>query len=219
MGDRYCDFAELEKAEREGTHFRRFSKRRASNIAIIAPHGGTIEPGTSEIALAIAEDDFQFYCFEGLVDAKHERFHITSTRFDEPQCLALIKPCDVVIAVHGLEGSSKKVDVGGMDIWLRDQISRKIGEAGFGSQTMSTGNHAATNRRNICNLGKMGRGVQLEITRGLRDAFLVSDPKRSWVISAACDSVGVAKHRRRIPCGPISPEPSMPAKGCGIQAI
>ncbi|MFC3322320.1 hypothetical protein [Mesorhizobium cantuariense] len=47
----------------------------------------------------------------------------------------------------------------------------------------------------------------------------VSDPKRSWVISAACDSVGVAKHRRRIPCGPISPEPSMPAKGCGIQAI
>ncbi|MEQ1881436.1 MAG: hypothetical protein ABL878_10750, partial [Burkholderiales bacterium] len=27
------------------------------------------------------------------------------------------------------------------------------------------------------------------------------DRKRSWVISAVCDSIGVATHRRRITCG------------------
>ena len=43
--------------------------------------------------------------------------------------------------------------------------------------------------------------------------------KESWVKSATCDSVCVAKHRRRDTCGPKSPERSMPELGCGIQAI
>ncbi|UDL91634.1 O-antigen ligase family protein [Mesorhizobium sp. PAMC28654] len=51
-------------------------------------------------------------------------------------------------------------------------------------------------------------------------AFLsVSDPKRSWVISMTCDSIGVAKPRRSITCGLISPAPSMPERDYVIQAI
>ncbi|WP_261338761.1 poly-gamma-glutamate hydrolase family protein [Rhizobium leguminosarum] len=35
-------------------------------VAIVAPHRGHIEPHTSEIAAAIAGEDFSLYLFEGL---------------------------------------------------------------------------------------------------------------------------------------------------------
>jgi phage replication-related protein YjqB (UPF0714/DUF867 family) len=53
-------------------------------VAVIAPHGGGIEPGTSELATAIAGDDFSLYLFEGLKSAGNGELHITSTNFDEP---------------------------------------------------------------------------------------------------------------------------------------
>jgi phage replication-related protein YjqB (UPF0714/DUF867 family) len=55
-------------------------------VAIIAPHGGKIEPGTSEIAAAIAGDDYSLYRFQGLRDRPREELHITSAKFDEPTC-------------------------------------------------------------------------------------------------------------------------------------
>ena len=38
-----------------------------ANIVIIAPHGGGIEPGTSELAIAIAGEELSFAVFEGLI--------------------------------------------------------------------------------------------------------------------------------------------------------
>lgn len=172
MTDWYRNFAELTQKEREGLDFGILAPHRASTVAIIAPHGGTIEPGTSQIASAIAGEEHQLYCFEGLVKAPHGRFHITSTNFDEPQCLKIIGECDIVVAVHGLNGSSKAVHVGGLHAELRDRLSASIVAAGFRSEAIAAGDHAAINPRNICNMGRTRRGVQLEITRGLRDALV-----------------------------------------------
>jgi poly-gamma-glutamate hydrolase-like protein len=58
--------------------------------ALVAPHGGGIEPGTSELADAIAASDLSFYTFEGLKPSGNTDLHITSTRFDEPMCLTLL---------------------------------------------------------------------------------------------------------------------------------
>jgi phage replication-related protein YjqB (UPF0714/DUF867 family) len=139
---------------------------------VIAPHGGKIEVGTSEIARAIAEDCYSLYCFEGLRRRPHRDLHITSTKFDEPQCQHLIATCDFVVSVHGLSGTHKVVEVGGLDFGLRDAIGRELSDAGFTTKIVTEGLHAAVSNNNICNRGQRRMGVQLELTRGLRDALL-----------------------------------------------
>ncbi len=172
MADRYRNFAQLRKGETEGIDYRICIIERKSFAAIIAPHGGRIEPGTSEIAATIAENVHSLYCFEGLRNRHHRDLHITSTYFDEPQCLDLIARYRVVIAVHGLIGDRKRVVVGGRDVILGNAICAGLRSGGFTSRIVSSGNHAAISPNNICNRGQTGSGVQLEITKGLRDAFL-----------------------------------------------
>ena len=47
MADKYKDFADLAAHEGEGADYQVRSEVRRSATAIIAPHGGGIEPGTS----------------------------------------------------------------------------------------------------------------------------------------------------------------------------
>ena len=61
MTDQYASFAELAKVAKVNQDFRVRILQRASATAIIVPHGGGIEPGTSEIAEGIAGEDFSFY--------------------------------------------------------------------------------------------------------------------------------------------------------------
>src|ERR1019366_7404121 len=74
----YPNFAALKQAEREGEDFDIVCRPRRSPVAVIAPHGGEIEPGTSEIAAAIAGDEFNLYCFEGCKPSGNIGLHITS---------------------------------------------------------------------------------------------------------------------------------------------
>ncbi|MET0529752.1 MAG: poly-gamma-glutamate hydrolase family protein [Microvirga sp.] len=172
MADRYGNFEELRQNEREGVDFRICLTPRNSPAAIIAPHGGEIEPGTSHIASAVAGDRHDLYCFEGLRRRRHLDLHITSTNFDEPRCLETISSCDVVISVHGIQGEEDAIDVGGRDKELRDMISQELTNSGFPAQIVTTGSHAGTSRRNICNRGRSGAGVQIEITDSLRDSLV-----------------------------------------------
>ena len=75
----------------EGRDYRVTAVRRGSGIAVIAPHGGRIERGTSEVARAIAGEDLDLYLFEGcLPSLNFETLHLTSRHFDEPRALGLI---------------------------------------------------------------------------------------------------------------------------------
>ena len=82
--DTYNSFANLAKHAEEGRDFKVRTQERLGTTVIIAPHGGGIEPGTSEIAEAIAGNDLSLYLFEGIRDENNRELHITSTRFDEP---------------------------------------------------------------------------------------------------------------------------------------
>ena len=65
----YSDYAELAKTQVEGTDYKVFVRAKASSsITVIAPHGGSIEQYT-EIARAIAGEDFNLYLFEGAFGA------------------------------------------------------------------------------------------------------------------------------------------------------
>ena len=186
--DRYNRFAALRAAERAGVDYRIVLCRRDSPVGVIAPHGGTIEPGTSEIAAAIAGEDFSLYCFEGLRRRPHSHLHITSPRFDEPQCLGLVAACDRVVAVHGLAGRTGRTDVGGRNQVLRDGVCAALQGAGFEARIVTTGDHAAIDPRNICNRGRQGRGVQLEVTRAQRDRLVASRAR----LVAFADAIRVA---------------------------
>ena len=66
MPDKYSSFAVLARHQIEGQDYRILFRKRNGARVIIAPHGGGIEPGTTEIADAIAGNDLSFYAFEGI---------------------------------------------------------------------------------------------------------------------------------------------------------
>src|SRR5262245_41650267 len=109
MGDKYATFAELARFEVSGTDYRvQAVARPDSPVVVIAPHGGSIEVGTSELACLIAGDDHSFFAFEGLKPLGRNRdLHITSHQFDHPECLAHVGRSAVVLAVHGCKGDAE----------------------------------------------------------------------------------------------------------------
>ena len=176
MLDRYRDFADLAAHESEDEHYRIHVADRASAVAIVAPHGGAIESGTSEIAAAIAGDSLSLYCFEGLIpDRSHEELHITSSRFDEPKALMLVEACQTVITVHGRRDRDdhQTIWLGGLDARLCARIEVKL--ARFGFRAKSTGHPLkGIGPSNICNRGKRKEGAQLELPQTLRDRCLAN---------------------------------------------
>jgi phage replication-related protein YjqB (UPF0714/DUF867 family) len=168
MADKYPDFATQSEHETAGVDFGILLRRSRDSLALVAPHGGGIEAGTSEIADACAGAGFSFYAFEGLKRSSNGSLHITSTRFDEPLCLALIAGSKVVVTIHGEESPGRRVFLGGLDDELAGRIGEALRAAGF---TVARHPNPALQGReptNLCNRGKSGAGVQLELSKGLR---------------------------------------------------
>jgi phage replication-related protein YjqB (UPF0714/DUF867 family) len=173
--DKYPNFEVLRRSE-GGGNFRIDCCIRQSPVAIIAPHGGNIEPGTSAIATKIAADDYCLYCFEGRKPRDNWDLHITSTHFDEPQCLTLISRCDRVVAIHGCNGQQPIVYMGGLDQCLLDAIRNHFDEVGILTGTHNNPDLQGIHSKNICNRGRRGQGVQLEVSYGLRSALIAIVP-------------------------------------------
>ncbi len=175
--DWYANYAALSDGEKESVAYRICFTDRASLVAIVAPHGGWIEPKTSQITAAIAGDMFSLYSFEGLQSRRvHCELHITSLNFDEPRCLELVRRCLFVVTVHGRAdlGDKDSVWLGGSDIFLRDAIADALENARY--QVMTTGHmFMGTDPQNICNRGQSGAGVQLELPRTLRQTLSEND--------------------------------------------
>lgn len=185
MADRYSDFAHLAANERLGTDYRIRVHNRSGMVAVIAPHGGRIEPGSSEIAAEIADHDLSFYSFEGIRRGRpHGDLHITSSRFDEPQGLELMAAVETAIAIHGrADSNDRAIWVGGRDFRLRDAVITSLNAAGFEARRC-IGRLSGTDPANICNRTVSGAGVQLELPRSLRDS-LVADIELMQVFAGA----------------------------------
>ncbi len=144
------------------------SSRPESSVAILAPHGGAIERGTSQIAAAIAGEQFNLYLFEGMKPSQnYETLHLTSHYFDEPSCLELISACSIVVTIHGCNGKEENIFLGGRNINLKTDLAIEFRKRNIAVQTKGhryTGNHLD----NICNRGLTRQGVQIELTDPLR---------------------------------------------------
>ncbi len=171
MSNSYESFGDLSAREIEGQGYRIRANRRGKRVLVMALHGGQIEPGTTEIAEAIARDDFSFYSFEGIKPNGNGVLHIESHLFDEPRALEALKEAEIVVTIHGQANTVNEfVMVGGLNTDLKSEIEREQNRSGVGTLEPTDGLRAI-DVMNICNRGRSGKGVQLEISRRLRESL------------------------------------------------
>ena len=165
---RYGNFQELKRHETEGTDYEICIKRGSSGIAVIAPHGGGIEPGTVDIADGVAGKEHTFYCFKGMKLSGNADLHITSDKFDEPEGSRIAEEAELVLAIHGCMGNKDIIFVGGKDPDFKRILLTSITQAGFKAKESGRLELKGMKSANICNRGRSGTGGQVEISESLR---------------------------------------------------
>ncbi len=166
------------KNYKEGRDYEVYCRRvQGAAFAVISPHGGGIEPGTTEVSRAVAGADNNFYSFVAKKYSGNEALHLKSTRFDEPRALKILEISEACLAIHGCDDKKKFVYIGGLNEDLTLEITEKLECAGFKVKDAPPG-LAAVYSSNICNRCGSGRGVQLELSYGLRKGMFKNVDRR-----------------------------------------
>ncbi|MCR9040846.1 poly-gamma-glutamate hydrolase family protein [Bacillus sp. L381] len=168
--DVYRNFAELQANEPE-TNYNILAIDRTSPVLILAPHGGSIEGGTSELARELS-NDYSTYLFESLKTPGGSDLHITSTHFDEPTARDVVPRHQRVISLHGYSDSSEHIIVGGTDPIRGQALVDRLNAAGFSAELVGVGHRfAGVSSENIANKCITGESLQIEISTGLRKSM------------------------------------------------
>ena len=145
---------------------------------VLAVHGGGIEGGASEIALAVAgyhpatfaqaTDCYglhDFWIFEGLLSSGNSDLHVTSTHYDDPIALKLVQISKRCLSLHGLSDTAAngKIQIGGRDIELTSIVLEELTDAGIPAAISIDEDTNASSLDNICNKTTTRAGVQLEM--------------------------------------------------------
>jgi len=157
--DKYRSFDRLKKSEQLEKDYAIDVRNGSAKYVILAPHGGGIEPGTTEIADHIAGAVFSYYSFSGIKKKGNKGLHIASERYDEPEARRLIASSDVAITIHGAEGDDQNIYIGGLNDKLIYTISVALQAAGFPVSESVPLNLAGRAATNICNICKTNQGV------------------------------------------------------------
>lgn len=169
-GDPYESFQQLIQHERDGYEIE-FHERGGSDLLVFSPHGGEIEPGTSEIVEAF-QGKYSTYLFEGTKQENNRDLHITSTKFDEPILVQMIKTYPFSISIHGYKSDRRHTLVGGTNEKMKRAVVRELKNRGFSAEIVQEGKWlSGTNPKNINNQNASGESVQLEISTAQREAF------------------------------------------------
>ncbi len=150
---------------------------------ILALHGGGIESGTSEIALATAgfhpatlspiTDGFgthDYWLFEGLLPSKNGELHVTASHYDEPIATELVRNARRCISLHGCrdEQADGKIQLGGLDLELRDIILEELQRLGIAAEIARNPMINGSDHRNIANKTMISGCAQLEMSTSFR---------------------------------------------------
>ncbi len=170
--EHFKNFSELERHAQAGKDFTIEMRKGDSGIGIMAPHGGGIEPGTDAVANAIAGNDHAYYAFKGIRPKHNYRLHIPSSRFDEPCAMTFVRQCHTVITIHGCRETDPVVYVGGRNHGLKEKVVIHLKQIEIPVGNTIPRPIKGLHRNNLCNRGVNGKGVQIEISSGLRRQFI-----------------------------------------------
>ncbi|HEX2373164.1 MAG TPA: poly-gamma-glutamate hydrolase family protein [Actinomycetota bacterium] len=205
---RHCSYTDLYKDSRlvEGEDYGRRHRRHGrfdddlaqqggvDKTAVIAPHGGGIEPGTSELCLAIAGYHpatlevtppggvtYDYWMFEGLRGSDNDELHVTSTACDDGVALSLCGGALNALTLHGCtpaaageEEGTPIVLVGGRNQTLKQYLLAAFAIADPKVAAKDAWDIRALNgddADNIVNRTLLGMGGHLELTTPLRLAM------------------------------------------------
>ena len=187
-----------------------------SRTAIVAPHGGGIESGTSELCLAVAGYHpatlavtpgagvtYDYWMFEGLRPADNRALHVTATHCDDGVAVSLCAGALNALALHGcdpaqagLPDDAQAVLVGGRNATLKQHLLGELAAAGLEAlDAAGIDQLNGDEPGNIANRTLLGMGGHLELTEPLRQAMfgVNSRPRRKdtttevfWAFAAAC---------------------------------
>lgn len=169
--DYYKSMTELYKDTTEGIDWKKDTRNVGKSVLIVAPHGGNIEQGTSELTKLVANNgDFDYFSFEAIRPSNNTQLHVTSTNYDDATLHEMIQDRTATISIHGAQGEEQLVYLGGYQSPLRDAIQSQLELKGFVVKIPPEYLGGLSNA-NFINKVEESTGVQLELTTALRKAF------------------------------------------------
>ena len=154
-----------------------------TQTVVMAIHGGGIEAGTSEIALAAAGfhpatlmqavdglGTHDWWLFEGLLRQGNGRLHVTASNYDDPIATELVCNARRCISLHGCtdQQANGRIQVGGLDFELRDIVLEELDVAGIAAEIATDPMLDGSRRDNIANKTQSGGCAQLEMGTSFR---------------------------------------------------
>ena len=168
MSDRFKSMTELMELTEENTDWIINTIERNSNVIITAIHGGAIEPATTELAELTAEKGgFDYFTFKAIRTKANAELHVTSRHYDEPKLMKMIANNTYAIAIHGCKGKDEIIYMGGKDEQLMDAMTEEFEKLGIDVR-QAPSHMSGAHDDNIINCCKTEKGVQLELTSGIR---------------------------------------------------
>ncbi|NOU09083.1 MAG: hypothetical protein HOO98_03565 [Nitrospira sp.] len=219
MTDLYADQANIEGT----TYGKRWRRHEWSQLVeeqvtdnmeiqmiIMAIHGGGIEPGTSEIALAAAgyhpatvlpttdgQGLHDLWLFEGLQPRStgNGHLHVTATHYNEPIATELVQNARRCISLHGCSDTKAKVSetdpvgkiqIGGLDFELRQIVLEELTTARIPAEITTDDDLKGEELGNIGNKTQVGGCVQLEMGTRYRASLFETNtrPRRKHTTNA-----------------------------------
>lgn len=153
---------------------------------VMALHGGGIETGTSEIALATAGyhpaklatsvDGYvlhDVWLFEGLLPSSNGDLHVTASHYDEPIATKLVQNTRRCISLHGCTDTQAngRIQLGGLGDELRDIILEELDDVGIPAEVTSNPMLDGSLSDNIANKTRIGGCAQLEMGTSYRKSL------------------------------------------------
>jgi phage replication-related protein YjqB (UPF0714/DUF867 family) len=153
---------------------------------VMAVHGGGIEAGTSEIALATAGfhpatltpsvdglGTHDFWLFEGLLPQGNGRLHVTASNYDDPIARELVRNARRCISLHGCSDrqANGRIQLGGLDHELRDIVLEELTAAYIAAEISTNPMLDGSRPDNIANKTRIGGCAQLEMATSFRSGL------------------------------------------------
>ncbi|MGI8380412.1 poly-gamma-glutamate hydrolase family protein [Priestia megaterium] len=171
MADTYPSMTALKAATVEGVDYGIVTVDNNNSVLISGIHGGGIEIGVSESATLVQEiGGYDLFLFEGLRSSNNSELHVTSTNYDEPTMVSMVTDRSQHVAIHGASGDTAAINVGGLDIALRNAIWEELRKKGLNAQLAPT-NIIGEEPNNVSNRNRRGGCCQLELTSQQRKEF------------------------------------------------